>query len=249
MTETEIKISAKERGPGPGRYALPSGCGSNGHDPTKKKAPSYSFGSRTQSMFSKDCSPGPAHAIDPKITRKGADGTPQYSLGARFKDPNLFNTPAPGAYSPEKCHPQGEKHAPVYSMAARTRYRKRDTTPSANTYSLPPLTGPQMKSSQHKSSYAYTMRPKTDYNGFSTDLSKTPGAGTYAIADPNTTKRKSASYTMKGRSYMPGDSTQKPGPGAHRPEDVRITRRNPPAASMGIRHSEFVTPLIIQVAD
>merc|ERR1719428_2732642 len=58
-------------------------------------------------MFSKDCSPGPAHAIDPKITRKGADGTPQYSLG--------------------------------------------DTTPSANTYSLPPLTGPQMKSSQHKS--------------------------------------------------------------------------------------------------
>ena len=36
-----------------------------------------------------------------------------------------FKTPAPGAYSPEKVHPQGERHAPAYSMAARTRFRKR----------------------------------------------------------------------------------------------------------------------------
>jgi len=36
-----------------------------------------------------------------------------------------FKTPAPGAYSPEKVHPQGERHAPVYSMGNRTRYRKR----------------------------------------------------------------------------------------------------------------------------
>ena len=37
----------------------------------------------------------------------------------------LVQTPAPGAYSPEKVHPQGERHAPAYSMAMRTRYRKR----------------------------------------------------------------------------------------------------------------------------
>ena len=36
-----------------------------------------------------------------------------------------FKTPSPGAYSPEKVHPQGEKHAPSYSMGQRTRYRKR----------------------------------------------------------------------------------------------------------------------------
>ena len=36
-----------------------------------------------------------------------------------------FKTPAPGAYSPEKVHPQGERHAPAYSMGSRSRYRKR----------------------------------------------------------------------------------------------------------------------------
>ena len=38
---------------------------------------------------------------------------------------DTFKTPAPGTYSPEKVHPQGEKHAPAYSMGSRTRYRKR----------------------------------------------------------------------------------------------------------------------------
>ena len=39
-----------------------------------------------------------------------------------------FKTPAPGAYSPEKVHPQGERHAPAYSMGSRSRYRKRKYT-------------------------------------------------------------------------------------------------------------------------
>lgn len=29
-------------------------------------------------------------------------------------------------------------------------------------------------------------------------------------------------YTMNGRNYMPQDSTQKPGPGAHSPEKVGL---------------------------
>ena len=36
----------------------------------------------------------------------------------------LFQNPAPGQYSPEKVHPQGEPHAPCYSMSSRTKYRK-----------------------------------------------------------------------------------------------------------------------------
>ena len=36
----------------------------------------------------------------------------------------VFKTPSPGAYYPEKVHPQGEKHAPAYSMSARTRNPK-----------------------------------------------------------------------------------------------------------------------------
>ena len=45
------------------------------------------------------------------------------------------------------------------------------------------------------------------------------------------------------------DTTQKPGPGAHSPEKVKITKHSPPAYSMGIRHSEYLCPLIIEVAD
>ena len=35
-------------GPGPGRYALPSTCGFNKHDFTKKMLPAYSFGQRLE---------------------------------------------------------------------------------------------------------------------------------------------------------------------------------------------------------
>ena len=45
------------------------------------------------------------------------------------------------------------------------------------------------------------------------------------------------------------DTTQKPGPGAHSPEKVKITKRSPPAYSLGVRHSEYLCPLIIEVAD
>ena len=76
-------------------------------------------------MFKKDCSPGPGYFIDPRINRTGRDGTPSYSILGRQKDGKAIQTPAPGAYSPEKVHPQGERHAPAYSMAMRTRYRKR----------------------------------------------------------------------------------------------------------------------------
>lgn len=45
------------------------------------------------------------------------------------------------------------------------------------------------------------------------------------------------------------DSTQKPGPGAHSPEKVYINKPSAPNFSLGIRHSEFITPLIIDVTD
>ena len=35
-------------GPGPGRYGLPQTTGYSKHDPTKKKAPAYSFGARLE---------------------------------------------------------------------------------------------------------------------------------------------------------------------------------------------------------
>lgn len=241
-------IAARERGPGPGRYGLPSTCGYTKHDFSKHMKPAYSFGCRLEnSMFKKDCSPGPGYFIDSKITKAGMDGTASYSILGRQKDPNTFRTPAPGTYSPEKVHPQGERHAPVYSMAARTRYRKRDATPSANSYTLPSLLGSKVPTKHSSASHSMTGRAKT--GGFSEDLAKTPGPGRYQTTHPNTVKNKAPQYSMLSRSYMPGDSTRKPGPGAHSPEKVYVHKKQAPSCSMGIRHSEFITPLIIDVSD
>ena len=46
LTETVPRgiIEAKLKGPGPGRYKLPSTCGQNMHDYTQHMKPSYSFG-------------------------------------------------------------------------------------------------------------------------------------------------------------------------------------------------------------
>ena len=50
-------------------------------------------------------------------------------------------------------------------------------------------------------------------------------------------------------NVMPGDGTRKPGPGAHSPEKVVVNKKKYPSFSLGIRHSEFVCPLIIDVTD
>ncbi|XP_002157290.3 ciliary microtubule associated protein 1A [Hydra vulgaris] len=251
MSEEVVKkgpiIAARETGPGPGRYALPSTCGYHNHDFTKKISPAYSFGHRLGDLFKTDSSPGPGYMVNSAITRFGKDGTPKYSILGRAKDPKTFETPSPGAYSPENVHPPGERHAPAYSMAARTRYRKRDTTPAPNSYTLPTLLGSKIPDKAASAAFSMIGRSKT--GGFDEDLSKTPGPGHYNTLDPSKIKKKAPAYSMLGRSYMPGDSTQKPGPGAHCPEKVTANKRKAPSFSLGIRHSEYITPLIIDVSN
>ena len=76
-------IGAQVKSPGP-KYALPGALGTTDHDLRKAKAAAYSFGTRHR-IFSADCSPGPSHFVKPNITRKGRDGTPQYSLYGRHR--------------------------------------------------------------------------------------------------------------------------------------------------------------------
>lgn len=151
-----------------------------------------------------------------------------------------FSNPAPGAYSPEKTAPLGEKKAPAYSMGARTRLRKKDVTPAPNNYTLATHVGEAPK---------YSMTGRSKIGGFAEDLAKAPGAGTYSVPAPDAVDRKAPAYTMQGRTFMPSDQTKKPGPGAHSPENVTATLRRAPAYSLGGKHSEFITPLIIDVAD
>lgn len=244
------KIAAMERGPGPARYTLPTLTGKEGHSPSKTSHPAYSFGKKLGGGFIRaDCSPGPVHHVDPSYTRHGRDGIPSYSLYARHKDLAAFKTPGPGAYQPEKnatCF-QGERKGPLYSLGYRSRYRKRDANPSPNTYTLPTLIGDHVPNKP--SSACYSMSKRLKIGDFATDYARTPGPARYETTSADVTQRKQPCYSMQARQYMPADATKKPGPGAHCPERCSATQRKAPAYSLGIRHSEFICPLIIDVSD
>ncbi|XP_006633801.1 ciliary microtubule associated protein 1B [Lepisosteus oculatus] len=238
-------IAALYSSPGP-KYALPGTTGTVYHDPRKYKAPAFSFGSR-HCQFSNDCSPGPGYLVPPNITRIGRDGTPAYSVYGRPRDLVLFQTPGPGRYSPERSGKSAYYSAPAYSLSARTKGFRNDQTPGPAAYMLPPVLGPKTVNKTSAPNFSLTGRSKI--GSFHEDLQKTPGPGTYKIVEPCMYKYKPPQYSMTGRNSMPGDTTQKPGPGAHCPEQVTFTRNKPPSFSFGVRHSEYVAPLVVDVAD
>ena len=125
---------------------------------------------------------------------------------------DIVNTPSPGAYYPERVHPQGEKHSPSYSMGARTRYRKRDASPSPNSYTLPSLLGSRVPNKQASSAYSMAGRPIT--GSFSEDLAKSPGPGRYDTSEIVSNSPKAPAYSMLSRRTKSGgacDCTQDAG--------------------------------------
>ncbi|XP_003389790.1 PREDICTED: outer dense fiber protein 3-B-like [Amphimedon queenslandica] len=251
MAETKMekpRIAAMERGPGPGRYTLPNLTGYQAHDVSRKLHPAYSFGLRLGTSFiKKQIGPGPAYLIDPMMTRYGRDGTAQYSLHSRHKELEPFKTPGPGAHCPEKFADPSRHRPPAYSMGGRTRYRKRDANPSPASYTLPSMLGDKVPN--RTSSACYSMAPRSKLGGFDTDYAKTPGPARYNTTSAEITQRKAPNYSMQSRNYMPTDATRIPGPGAHCPERVTLNRRAAPAYSLGVKHSEYICPLVIDTPD
>jgi len=239
-----IPIAARERGPGPGRYNLSSLCGFDKHCSTRLRHPAYSLGARRKPI-TKDCSPGPVYAVVSGITRNGVADPYAPSLGYRHKILAGMRVPGPGAYAPENAHPQGERRAPIYSMGIVTKAVKGDVNPPPNNYTLPPIFG---RSPCKNSAPAYSMSARAEVGSFKEDLAKTPGPAAHSV-DNRSSKPRAAAYSLQGRTTIPGDKTVKPGPGAHRPENVYVNTPDAPAFSMGIRHSDYVAPLIIRYDD
>ncbi|CAL1575784.1 unnamed protein product [Knipowitschia caucasica] len=241
-------ISARERGPGPGRYALPPTVGYMRHDFTKPSSPAYTFHSRQSSaMVSIDSSPGPRYSVDARVTRFGRTQTPSYSILGRGKRLGVpSQTPGPGTYSPERAPPvNGHRRPPRYSMSTRTRYRTVDDVPAPNSYILPNLLGSQVP---HKpSSASFTFSGRRTVGAPSEDLSKSPGPAKYNSIHPDAVHRRQPSFSMQARTKRPSYATTVPGPGAYSPEKAYLHLPARPAFTMGIRHSEFVTPLVVDV--
>ncbi|XP_064186422.1 outer dense fiber protein 3-like protein 2b [Anguilla rostrata] len=238
-------IAGREKGPGPGRYALPPTVGFMGHDFTKPTGPAYTFHSRMSHHLSGvHANPGPQYYIDARITRFGKDGTPAYSmLGRERRSVGIFQTPGPGAYNPETAPPLSrQRRPPSYTMGFRNRYRPVDNVPPPNKYTLPPVMGSQVPTKP--SSASYTMAGRCRSGGPAEDLSNTPGPGRYDSTDPSVYLPRQPAFSMLPRHSVPIDGARKPGPGAHNPEKVTLHKPRPPAFTLGIRHSEFVTPLV-----
>uniref|UniRef100_A0A3Q3KTZ1 Outer dense fiber of sperm tails 3-like 2a n=1 Tax=Mastacembelus armatus TaxID=205130 RepID=A0A3Q3KTZ1_9TELE len=246
-------ISARERGPGPGRYILPPTVGYINHDFTKSSSPAYSFHSRMSStMVSVDSSPGPRYYIDAKVTRFGRMETPSYSILGRGRHTGnkgeLFQTPGPGAYSPEKAPPlNAHRKPPSYTIGARTRYRSVDAVPAPNSYSLPNLLGCQVPNKLSSASYSFSGRRKV--GAPSEDLSMSPGPGKYNSTNPDIYHLRQPSFSMQSRTKRPSFSAASPGPATYSPEKFHVHLPKSPSFSLGIRHSEFVTPLVVDVVD
>ncbi|XP_061650517.1 outer dense fiber protein 3-like protein 2a isoform X2 [Phyllopteryx taeniolatus] len=235
-------ISAKERGPGPGRYALPPTVGYVDHDVTKPSGPAYSFRTRMSStMISVDSSPGPRYHVGANVTRFGRAAMPSYTMlgrGKRIGD--KFQTPGPGTYSPEKAPPlNAQRRPPAYTMGARTRYRSVDAVPAPNSYTLPKLLGNQVPDKASAVSYSMSARRP------SVDLAQSPGPGGYNSTHPDVYLRRQPSFSMRSRTERPTYPSATPGPGAYRPERSGAHLRRAPSFTMGVRHSEFVTPLVL----
>uniref|UniRef100_A0A8C9TPD7 Ciliary microtubule associated protein 1A n=1 Tax=Scleropages formosus TaxID=113540 RepID=A0A8C9TPD7_SCLFO len=235
-------IAAMYKSPGP-KYELPRTLGAEHHDPRMFKAPAYSFGSLHCPLPS-SCSPGPGYHVPPHLTRFGWERTPAYSLHSRPKSPTRFQTPAPGQYSLERAGKSLFPSAPAYSLSPRTKSPPKNRTPGPAEYKLPPILGSHTVTKP--SAPSFSLKGRSKIGNFYQDLTKTPGPGAYQAPDPSTFKRKAPRYSMTGRNFKPGDKTQKPGPAAHYPEKVTFTRHTAPSFSFGVRHSEFITPLIVK---
>lgn len=249
MSKPRPMIAAREKGPGPGRYLLPSSTGTSNHDASKKKASSYSFGTALpSSIFQSTAGPGPSHKVEPGMSRHGKGDAPKYTMSGRAKDIKTSKTPGAGAYSPENVKIDKGTIAAAYTMRPKTKLRKGEKTPAANAYAIPSLIAGSKESGKQQLPH-YSMTGRATKGGFAEDLSKAPGPGKYAVTQPDVNKNKAPLYSMRARTKMPQDATKKPGPGAHRPENVTVHKKSAASYSMGTRHSDYLTPLIVDVPD
>ncbi|XP_063544947.1 ciliary microtubule associated protein 1A-like [Cydia strobilella] len=220
-------MSKRPLGPGPGAYMLPTNVGFPAHDPSRDRAPMYSFGTRADCRV-KAIGPGPSYRID-RVTRDGVVTSPNWSFGARFPARSTLRTPGPGAHAPERCPPPTAR-APQYSMGARLGYALKRMVPAPNAYAL--RMGPGTP--------AWSMAPRSGYNL----KSKSPGPAVYFQQNTDVYKTKQPIYSLGARLGFQG-RTKTPGPAAYPPNLYNI-KKNPYSYSFGIHHGAYAPPMIVK---
>ncbi|XP_075408756.1 ciliary microtubule associated protein 1B [Tenrec ecaudatus] len=230
-------IAALSRGPGP-KYQLPPNTGYILHDPSRPRAPAYTFGARLPAQ-QQTCGPGPGYLVPARMTVRGPDGAPSYSIHGRPRDTARFLTPGPGRYFPERAGNLAYPSAPRHTIASRNwGAQSEQKSPGPATYTVPSLLGSRVISKG--SAPTYSIYGRRAAGAFFEDLSKTPGPCAYHVVSPTIYKSRAPQFTMLARTSMPEDNTLNPGPAAY---DVD-KHRKPGGWSFGIRHSDYLAPIL-----
>lgn len=236
-TETRPRgpIAAMYASPGPA-YGLPPLTGYTDHDARsgKRKEPAWSFGLKNDPK-SVSIGPGPAGYDPGPNTRNGGNGAPAYSLAKKLPDANGFNVPGPGTYSPEQgTLPSGSRQPPAWSLADRTGKDGNNNNPAPNAYDMPPMLGRKVPNKRNSPGVPMGIKLK-DRN-----MDDQPGPNHYSPTPAGVYKWKEPAYSMGGKNYPPTSAQYNVGPADYKREESCITHPHAPAASFGIKHSEYL---------
>ncbi|NXU18569.1 ODF3A protein, partial [Pardalotus punctatus] len=184
-------ILAEFSTPGP-KYWLPGSTGHRGHDPTKDRAPAYTFHG-TKCPVADSCSPGPRYFLNPAILKTGKHVAPSPLVTARPKS-KIPITPGPSDYTMARANRFVFYSAPVPSMASRHKDLKPFQTPGPGTYTVPRILGPNTAVTH--ANPCYSMKWKSQYGSCFQDHAKTPGPAAFDDVEMDIYKKRAPQYSM-----------------------------------------------------
>ncbi|CAL1544196.1 unnamed protein product [Lymnaea stagnalis] len=219
----------KTKGPGPNRYLLPPTIGMANHDPTRPKAPGYSFGTRYSYSYAHG--PGP-YFLERGIYNNGKDNNAGFSMYGRPKKSiwELTSGSSPGPVYAVNTSVT-DKGTPSYSFGTPYKHHYNTAGPGPNTYNVLKPWGSESKG-------PLIGGRSNDSKSFSYDFANTPGPAKYGYMGGE----HGPSYSIGQRTKLPGNKLITPGPNTYLPPLNGNTPRSP-RFTFGIRYHEDVRTL------
>ncbi|XP_072838117.2 protein CIMAP1C [Pogona vitticeps] len=231
-------ISAKFKGPGPGKYSRQPCTGIKDHDVTKYAEPAYTMRVKSKEKLIEAVeSPGPCYYVDPCLSHLGMWRPISFRMSQERKKTCIPPTPAPNEYYVEKIHPLEEPNAPAYTIGVRTQYWENSLYPAPNSYSIPATLGPRLP--VLRSAPCLSMASSASVWSYAKDLVRGPGPAMHTIPEPDVYLHHQPAYSISQR-LNPSSREYTPGPPDYKAESVNVHKPRAPCFSLGIRHSEYV---------
>ena len=183
------------------------------------------------------------------LTRNGIHRPKSYTMSARNRPQRnlMADVPGPGNASPKVDFASQYHKAPTFIMGERNSFKLGDNNPAPNSYGLPELIGSGVPNKCSSASYSLHTRNKV--GAPNEDLAKTPGPAAYTTTDNNIVFSRNPVWSLMSRSKsMTNVMASNPAPNAYQSRGFP-DKRSSAKFSMGIKHSDYVMPLIIDALD